>query len=70
MGGTLTAPTTVDPTQIRQYCVDAKGFRDIDKPFTILTKGPPIPVAAPRAELDRSIRYGNHRSAIEHLPTI
>ena len=36
MGGTLTAPP-VDPTQIRQYFGDAKGFRDIDKLITILT---------------------------------
>ena len=69
MGGTLTAPP-VDPTQIRRYFGDSKRFRSLDKVIMILTKGVPVPVATSRAELDRSLLYGSHRSATEHLPAI
>ena len=69
MGGVLAVPP-VDPTQIRQYFGDIKGFRDIDELITILTSGVPVPVTASRAELDRAIQYGNHSSAIEQLPAI
>ena len=36
--------------------------------FSNPLKWGPVPVEASRVELDRSRRYGNHRSGIEHLP--
>ena len=67
MGGELAVPPA-DPIQIRQYFGDTKGFRDIDDLIAIPATGGPAPATSSRAELDRAIQYGNHRSAGEQVP--
>ena len=69
VGGALVA-FPVDPAQIQRYFGDQKGLEDVDKLITIVTGGVPVPAAATRVELTHALQYGNHRSALAHLPAI
>ena len=69
LGGALVAPP-IDATNIRQYFGDLKGFGAINDLITIVTRGVPVKVAPARADFERTLRYGNHRSDAEHLPAI
>ena len=67
--GALVGPP-IDATNIRRYFGDLEGFGAIKDLITIVTRGVPVKVAPARADLERALRYDNHRSAAEHLPAI
>ena len=69
VGGGLVAPTT-DPGQIQKYFGQIKGFKDVDELIAIVTGGVPVCAAVTSTELNHALQYGNHRSALEHLPAI
>ena len=60
----------VDAAHIQRYFGDVKGFGAIDELVTIVTKGVPVKAAPRGSRLDRALKYGNHRSAVEHLLAI
>ena len=67
--GSLVAPP-VDALIIKRYFGDLKGFGAINDLITLVTKAMPVKAAPVGGGLDRAFRYGNHRSAAEHLPAI
>ena len=60
----------VDAPQIHRYFDDLKGFSAINNLMTIVTGAVTVKAASVGGGLDRALRYGNHRSAAEHLPAI
>ena len=69
LGGSLVAPP-VDALNTQRYFGDLKGFGAINDLTTLVTKEVPVKAAPVGGRLDRALRYGNHRSAAEHLPAI
>ena len=69
LGGSLIAPP-VDVLHTQRYFGDIKGFGAINDLITLVTKEVPVKAAPVGGGLDRALRYGNHRSAAEHLPAI
>ena len=69
LGGILVTPP-VDPDYIRRYVGELKGFPKIDELITIVSEGVPVIAPPSQADLESSLRYGNHRSAEEHLSLI
>ena len=69
LGGILVTPP-VDPDYIRRYFGELKGFPKIDERITIVSGGVPVIAPPSQADLESALRYGNHRSAEEHLPLI
>ena len=69
IGGSLVAPP-IDPAHIQPYLGDLKGFGAVDELVTMVTGGVRVNAAATDVDLERALRYGNNRSAIEHLPAI
>ena len=69
LGGILVTPP-VDPDYIRRYFGELKGFPKIDEMITIVSGGVPVIAPPSQADLESALRYGNHRSAEEHLPLI
>ena len=69
LGGVLVKPP-VDPSEIRQHFGTLKGFPQINELLTIIAGGVPVIARTSTADLDTALRYGNHRSAQEHLPLI
>ena len=67
LGRSLVAPP-VDALNIQRYFGDLKGFGAINDLATQVTKGVPVKAAPVGGGLDRALRYGNHRSAAQHLP--
>ena len=67
LGGILMTPP-VDPDYIRRYFGEIKGFPKIDELITIVSGGVPVIAPPTQADLESALRYGNHRSAEEHLP--
>ena len=69
LGGILvTLP--VDPDYIRRYVGELKGFPKLDELITIVSGGVPVIAPPSQADLESALRYGNHRSAEDHLPLI
>ena len=56
----------VDPDYIRLYLGELKGFPKIDELIIIVSGGVPVIAPPSQADLERAMRYGNHRSAEEH----
>ena len=69
LGGIPVTPT-VDPDYIRRYFGELKGFPKIDELITIVSGGVPVIAPPSQADLESTLRYGNHRSVEEHLPLI
>ena len=69
LSGILVTPS-VDPDYIRRYFGELKGFPKIDELITIVSAGVPVIAPPSQAYLESALRYGNHRSAEEHLPLI
>ena len=69
LGGILVTPP-VDPDYIRRYFGESKGFPKIDELITIVSEGVPVIAPPSLAYLESALRYGNIRSAEEHLPLI
>ena len=69
LGGIMVTPP-VDPDYIRRYFGELKGFPKIDELITIVSGGVPVIAPPSQADLESALRYGNHRSAEEHLPLI
>ena len=69
LGGILVTPP-VDPDYIRRYFGELKGFPKIDELITIVSGGVSVIGPPSQADLGSALRYGNHRSAEEHLPLI
>ena len=69
LGGIQVTPP-VDPDYIRRYFRELKGFPKVDEPITIVSAGVPVIAPPSQADLESALRYGNHRSAEEHLPLI
>ena len=69
LGGFLVKPP-VDPVDIKRYFGELKGFPKIDELITIVSGGVPVIAPPTRADLETALRYGNHRSAHDHLPLI
>ena len=69
LGGILMTPP-VDPDYTRRYFGELKGFPKIDEVITIVSGGVPVIAPPPQANLESTLRYGNHRSAEEHLPLV
>ena len=59
-----------DPTHIRRYSRDLKGFGAVDELVSIVTGGVPVNAAATGADLERALRYAKHLSVTEHLPAV
>ena len=69
LAGILITPP-VDPDYIRRYFGELKGFSKIDELITIVSGGVPVIAPPSQADLESALRYGNPRSAEEHLPLI
>ena len=69
LGGILVTPP-INPDQIRRYFGELKGFPRIDELITIVSGSVPVIAPPSQADLESTLRYGNHRSAEEHLPLI
>ena len=69
LSGILVTPL-VDPEHIRRYFGELKGFPKIDELVTIVSGEMPVIAPPSQADLESALRYGNHRSAEEHLPLI
>ena len=69
LSGILVTPP-VDPDYIRRYFGELKGFSKKDELITIVSRGVPLIAPPSQADLESALRYGNHRSAEEHLPLI
>ena len=69
LGGILKTPQ-VDPDYIRRYFGELKEFLKVDEQITIVSGGVPVIAPPSQADLESALRYGNHRSAEEHLPLI
>ena len=69
LGGILMTPP-VDPDYIRRYFGEIKGFPKLAELITIVSGGVPVIAPPTQADLESALRYGNHRSAEEHLPLI
>ena len=65
LGGILVTHP-VDPDYIRRYFGELKEFLNIDELITIVSGGVPVIAPPSQADLESSLRYGNHRSAEEH----
>ena len=60
----------MDALNIQRCFGDLKGSGAIDDLITLATKGVPVKAAPVGGGLDGALRYGNHRSAADHLPAI
>ena len=60
----------IDPDYIRRYFGESKRFPKIDELITIVSGGVPVIAPPSQADVESALRYGNHRSAEEHLPLI
>lgn len=69
LGGIVVTPP-VNPTDIRQYFGDIKGFPKIDELMTIVSEGVPVITPPSQAGLKSTLQYGHRLSAEEHLPLI
>ena len=68
--GVILVTLPVDPDYIRRYFGELKGFPKIDELITIVSGGVSMIAPPSQADLKSALRYGNHRSAEEHLPLI
>ena len=68
MSGWTPGDAPVDPDYIRRYFGKLKGFPKTDELIAIVSGGVPVIAPIPQADLESALRYGNDRSAEEHLP--
>ena len=65
LGGILVTPP-LDPDYIRRYFGESKEFPKIDELITIVSGGGAVIAPPSQADLESTLRFGNHRSAEEH----
>jgi len=69
IGGTLVSPP-LNVSDVKHYFGVVKKFPMISELLHIIEKGVPVKTSQSKYDLEKALKYGNHRSIQEHLPRV